>query len=252
MNAFLIDDEPKATKLLYSLLVEFCPDINIIGTASNAKEAYPLLLNQRPELVFLDVAMPEESGFDLLRRLPSIDFEIIFVTGFDDYAIDAIKFCAIGYIVKPIRESDLIRAVNQAAKRIQQKAAFDRYHQLIHNLTHPGQQDNRVGIPTTTGIEFIPTKDIIRCEGMKGCTKVVIRNRKNIISSYNMGEFKKLLEEYGFYLPHKSHLVNLTHIQRYDREGSIVMTDGVKVPVSRRKRQGFLDVLTGRNGLFVL
>ncbi len=243
IRAILVDDEQSALGLLEDMLMELCPQIEIIAKANSAEDAFRLISAEEPDLIFLDVAMPKESGFDLLRRLPNLNFEIIFVTGFDSYAIEAIKFCAIGYILKPIQEAELIQAVAQAKKSISEKQQHNRNLQLIHNLLNPRSANNNIAIPTTAGLEFITTSDIVRCEGIQRCTKVIIKDRKAIISSYNLGDFRKLLENYGFFSPHKSHLINFAHIQRYDREGMLEMSDGMNVPVARRRRQEFLELL---------
>ena len=243
IKTILVDDEPRAIEVLRDHLEELFSELHIIGDADSAESAYRLITIQKPDLLFLDVAMPDESGFDLLRKLPELDMEVIFVTGFNQYAIDAIKFCAIGYILKPIRREELVEAVSRAIKQINTKAEGSRNKQLIHNLLNPGSPQNRIGLPTTDGIEFVSIGEIIRCEGIQGCTKAVFKDRKALISSYNLGEFRQLLESYGFYAVHKSHLVNLSHIQRYDNEGFVVMSDGDRVPVARRKRSEFMQQL---------
>lgn len=244
VRAVLIDDEVKALQVLEQKLKTYCPQVQIVGTANSTAVAYDLLTSTQPELVFLDVAMPEESGFDLLKRLPFLDFEIIFVTGFDSYALDAIKFCAIGYLLKPIHNEDLIDSVQKAVQRITQKLNQARNQQFIENLLNPGSIRNRIGIPTEAGLEFIPTEKIVRCEGLQKYTKVHTTDSNDILSSYNIGEFRKLLEDYGFFATHRSHLINLRHIRRYDKEGTVTMVDNSHVPVSRRKKQEFMEKLT--------
>ena len=172
-----------------------------------------------------------------------LNFEVIFVTGFDEYAIEAFRFSAIGYLLKPVESSDLLQAVENAKQRIALKVENIRNQQLLDNVSQPMNGKNKIGIATLEGIEFIRVEEIIRCEGLQRCTNVVVQNRKNMVSSYNLGEFIKLLENYGFYSPHRSHLINLSHVQRYDREGTILMTDQSAIPVSRRKKQEFLDQL---------
>ena len=244
IRAVLIDDEAKALEVLRQKLNIYCPEIEVINTANSTDEAYHLITTLRPQLVFLDVAMPKESGFDLLKRLPQLNFELIFVTGFDSYALDAIKFCAIGYILKPIQNEDLISAVEKATKRINEKLDQERNRQFLANLLSPGNTRNRIGIPTESGLEFIPTAEIVRCEGFQKYTKVHTIHKEGYLSSYNIGEFRKLLENYGFFAPHKSHLINLIHIRRYDKEGTVTMIDESHVPVSRRKKQEFMEKLT--------
>lgn len=244
VSAVLIDDEDKALQVLKQKLATYCPQIEVKGVASSSAEGYELINSLKPQLVFLDVAMPEESGFDLLKRLPQLEFEIIFVTGFNNYALDAIRFSAIGYILKPVENEDLIAVVQKAVQRITEKLDSERNRRLLENLLNPGHVRNRIGIPTEAGLEFVPTDEIVRCEGFQKYTKVHMLGRKETLSSYNIGEFRKLLENYGFFAIHKSHLINLLHIKRYDKEGTVFMVDGSPVPVSRRKKQEFLELLT--------
>ncbi len=244
ITAILVDDEPKSRAVLEEKLRQYCPQVTVIGQVGDAAEAFSLITEKHPQLVFLDIAMPRESGFDLLKRLPSLDFEIIFVTGFGDYALDAIKFCAVGYVLKPIQTEELIAAVNHAHIRIEAKMENERNRQLLHNILNPGNANNRIGIPTMEGLEFVATSQIIRCEGLQKCTRVVVQETKGIVSSYNLGEFRKLLEDYGFFAVHKSHLINLSHIRKFDRESTVTMVDGSQVPVSKRKKQEFLEQLT--------
>ena len=244
VSAVLVDDEEKALQVLRQKLATYCPQVEVIGIASSSTAGYDLIKKLKPQLVFIDVAMPEESGFGLLKRLPQLDFEIIFVTGFNNYALDAIRFSAIGYILKPVENEDLIAVVRKAVQRISEKLDSERNRRLLENLLNPGHVRNRIGIPTEAGLEFVPTDEIVRCEGFQKYTKVHTMGEKEILSSYNIGEFRKLLENYGFFSAHKSHLINMLHIKRYDREGTVSMIDGSNVPVSRRKKQEFLDLLT--------
>lgn len=243
ITTILIDDERKALSTLENKIIKLFPELEILNKVSNTQEAYEVILNQRPKLIFLDIAMPEESGFDLLKRLPNLDFEIIFTTGFDSYAIEAIKFCAIGYVVKPIQSEDLLAAVNNAKKRIAIREENHLNKQLITNLLNPNDPKNKISIPMMDGLEVVTVKDIIRCEGMERCTKIVLNNGKHLVSSYNLGEFKKLLDKYGFFTCHRSHLVNLMHVIRYNKEGVITLSDQSSVPLSRRCKTAFLEQL---------
>ncbi len=243
IRAIVVDDEPKARELLANKLTKNCPQVLVIGIAESAEVARDLVDKEKPDLVFLDVAMPGESGFDFLKKFSSLDFEIIFVTGFNDYALDAIKFCAIGYVLKPIRNADLIEAVDNAHRRILDKRMLERNQHFLTNINNPGSPSNRIGIPTTEGLEFVSTSEIIRCEGVQRCTKVHLTSRKSLISSYNLGVFVKLLKGYGFYDVHKSHLINLAQIKRYNRTGEVEMLDNSVIPVSRRRRNDFLEQL---------
>lgn len=238
-----MDDEEYPRLLLKELLEESFPEIEIIGEADNADDAYVLIEDEEPDLVFLDIAMPEKTGFDLLQMFDHPEFEVIFVTGYDQYALDAFNHFAIGYLLKPIDSSMLSEAVLNAKKRIESKKSNANIQELLQHLSNSSRKTNRIGIPTMEGLEFVEMNEIIRCEGDQKYTKVYLTNRTNILSSYNIGEFRRILEHHNFFQCHKSHLVNLNHVRKYNKEGTLHMSDDSSVPVSKRKKIEFLNQL---------
>ena len=248
ITAILIDDERKSLAILRNKIERACPNIQIIGETQSPSEGLSLIHQLKPALVFLDIAMPEMSGFDLLEKIKQPDFEIIFVTAFDYYAIDAIRHCAIGYLVKPVDIDELVHAIENARQNIEQKTALMKNKLLIENLSVPQVQKKRIVIPSTEGLEFVKIETIIYCEGVKGYTKVNLENQKHIYSTQSIGHFYKLLEKQEFYLVHKSYLINLNHLQKYLNEGQVVLTNQYKVPVSRNRRTDFLNNLRRRLG----
>lgn len=199
--------------------------------ASSAEEGYQLILENQPDLLYLDMTMPQENGFELLKRLPNHTFELIFITGFDQY------------VLKPIKNEEFIAATNNALRRINNKNQNYRITQLLDNLNRPLNLANKLGIPTCEGLEFIAAEDIIRCEGVQKCTIMYSMDGRKLISSYNIGEYKKMLEPYGFFVVHKSHIINPKHLKKYHKEGTITMSDNSNVPVSNRKKSEFLNAL---------
>ncbi|GLR15437.1 LytR/AlgR family response regulator transcription factor [Portibacter lacus] len=242
INAVIIDDERKAAEVLDIKVRELNQGIHVLTKIQDPDEAIKFLNSNQVDLVFLDIEMPVKSGFDVLKASKNLDFEIIFVTGYQNYAIQAIQFSAIGYVMKPVDDDDLSFAIQQAKLKISEKKSKERNVHLLNNLMATNN-NKKIGIPTMYGIEFIRLQDIIRCEGLQKCTKVVNGDGKNIISSYNIGEFHKLLEPYGFFAVHKSHLINMAKIQKYLKEGTIHMDDNSVVPIARRRKQLFLDQL---------
>lgn len=245
IKTILIDDERKALAILKNKIERLCPNIEVIAETQNPKEGIELIKTLNPQLVFLDIAMPEINGFDVLKQFENPTFEIIFATAFDDYAIEAIKHCAIGYLVKPIDNNDLIFAVNNAIKNIEEKSALKKNKQLIENLGIQTFQNKKIVIPSTDGLEFVKIADIIFCEGVDGYTKIHFINRKPILSSHSIGHFNKLLGKNDFYLVHKSYLINLIYIEKYLNEGYVLLSENHKIPVSRNRRQDFLNSLKG-------
>lgn len=243
INAILIDDEPKALAILRNKIERLCPNINIIGTSQDPQKAIEILITLKPDLVFLDIAMPEMNGFDLLAKITNPEFEIIFATAFDNYAIDAISHCAIGYLVKPVDNEDLIKAVNKAIENIERKDSLEKNKQLIANLGVQTFQKKKIVVPTQEGLEFIRIADIIHLEGVNGYTKINLVNNNNFVSSQSIGHFMGMLTNTAFYQVHKSHIINLDHIERYLNEGYVLLSDNHKAPVSRSKRQDFLEFL---------
>lgn len=242
-NAILIDDEHKSLAILQSKLTRLCPAIEVVAATQDPKEGIALISELQPQLVFLDIAMPEMSGFDVLSQIPSPNFELIFVTAFDNYAIKAINHCAIGYLVKPVDNEDLIAAVSKATANIEEKSALQKNKLLIENLGIQSFQKKKIVIPAQEGLVFAKIEDIIHCEGTEGYTKIYFTDQKPILSSYSIGHFNKLLPQDDFYLIHKSHLINLHHIEKYLNEGYVVLRDNHKLPVSRSKRNDFLNML---------
>ena len=243
ITAILIDDERKALAILKNKIERLCPNISIIAETQFPKEGLNLIKELNPQLVFLDVAMPEMSGFDFLGEIENPTFEIIFVTAFDNFAIEAIKHCAIGYLVKPVDNEDLVKTVYNAIQNIEDKTALEKNKLLINNLSVQKFQNTKIVIPSQGGLEFVNISDIICCEGTNGYTNIHFSNRKTILSSNSIGHFNKLLDNQNFYLVHKSHLINLDHIEKYLNEGYVVLTKNLKVPVSRNRRNDFLNSL---------
>jgi len=240
-KTIIIDDEDKLREVLAIKIAKHCPELDVVAKASNASEAYAMILKHKPDVIFLDIAMPVESGFDLLEKFEEINFEIIFATGYSEFALDALKVSAVDYLLKPIKNSDLIAAVVLAKERIVTKEKLKDYDILKHNIQNIGSQKTKIAIPGSESYQFVEVEHIIRCQGWQKYTKIYLTNGDCIVSSYNLGVYKDILNTYGFFRIHKSHLINNLHIRTYKKEGFVLMSDGSKVPVSRRKKDEFID-----------
>lgn len=239
-RTIIIDDESKLREVLAIKLRKNCPNIEIVGLAKDVPDAYRMILNKKPELIFLDISMPGESGFDLLNRFEKIEFEIIFATGYNEYALDALKVSAVDYLLKPIKTTELINAVERAEQRIAEKRQVQNIDLLKYNIDHLGDQKSKIAIPSGDTYRFVEVIEIIRCEGWQKYTRIYLSDGDNIVSSYNIGHYKDILESYGFFNCHKSHLINKNHIKSYSKDGLLTMSDDSSVPVSRRKREEFM------------
>lgn len=242
-TAILVDYEEKALDSLKQKIKTYCPQIDIYGQASSFKHAHELIRAKNPDIIFVEVNMPKASGFDLLQELRNFNLETIIVSNLENFAIDAFMYKVSGYLLKPVQIEHLISAVNKAQNSIFIKEEYKKNKELLSRVLSQHVGNELIGIPTIKGLDFFIIKDIIRCEGLQKCTRIVTREKSNIVSSYNLGEFRKTLEVYGFFSPHKSHLINLSCIKQYNREGTITMVDNSSVPISRRKKHEFLKCM---------
>ena len=247
-TAVIVDDETLPREVLKMKINEYCPEIRIIGEATNAQEAYETILKMRPQIVFLDIAMPGETGIEMLQRFEHIDFQIIFVTGYDEYSLQALRMSAVDYLLKPILNEDLVRAVKKAIKRIKNQERMMQYEILLHNLkAQPAQfHDRKIAIPTAKTIEIIDLHNIIYIEGWQRYTRIHIQGQDPVLSSYNLGIWKDLLKNHGFLTIHRSYLVNIAMIRRYHREGYVELIDGTQLPVSRACKNQLVERLLNR------
>ncbi len=240
IRCILVDDEAKALKMLQKKIEKSFPDLQIIGAFQQPEKAIDAINEHEPDLVFLDIAMPKLSGFDLLAKFSNPGFEVIFVTAYDSYAIEAIKHAAIGYIVKPIDIEELTSAVEKAKQNIELKVAAGNNKVLLDLLT---QKNNTISIPTQDGYVFVKSDNILRLEGSEGYTKIICENEKEFLSSYNMGKFMELLNNSSFFQAHRSHIINLKYVTGYMNEGYIELNGKTNVPLSKSKRKDFLELM---------
>ncbi|MFB6341709.1 LytR/AlgR family response regulator transcription factor [Saccharicrinis sp. FJH62] len=241
IKSIIVDDEPKSRRNLRDLLTEYCKQVEIIGEAASAPEALKLLQQTQPDLLFLDIEMPGGSGFDLLKSLNDQFFEVIFVTAFDKYGIQAVKFCAIDYILKPIDIFELSKAVEKASTQINRKKENQRLAELVANIDR-ADEEKRLALPLSEKIEFVVIKHIIRMEADGNYTRIFIEGNKEYMVCKTLKEYHEILEAYGFLRTHQSHLINCQKISAYVKSdgGYILMEGGDNVPISRQKREEVL------------
>ncbi len=247
IKAILIDDERNGREILLALLEKFCQEVEVVATADSAEVGLELIQVVQPQLVFLDINMPGMTGFEMLERLPQINFELIFVTAHDTYALKAFKFSAIDYVLKPIDLEDLQKAVKKATEKlgVQTSGGAIKYKELFHNIRNIQNPFDKIGLATRDGLIFVKISDIIRLESDVNYTWFILSGGEKILASKTLKEFEEMLEDYNFYRIHKSHLINLSHLQRYIKGegGSVVMSDNSEVDVSRRNKEGLMKRL---------
>ncbi|MCB9044762.1 MAG: response regulator transcription factor [Chitinophagales bacterium] len=232
ISCIITDDEPKMVELLSVTLEELFPEIEITGTYTDWKSAISGIKSNKPDILFLDISMPEKTGFDLLDLIPNLSSEIIFVTAHTEFALDAFNFDVCGYVLKPINEKQLVKAIERAKTRILTK------RKAIENNE---SKSEKIGIPDDNGIRYVDIDDIIYCETFNRYTKVVTLNME-ILSSYNIGRYHETLPRELFYQLHRSFIVNLNHVKRYDATGLVIMNDGTEIPISKKHKEDFLQM----------
>jgi len=247
MRSLIIDDEPGNIATLEHLLKNNCKNVEVLGSALNAREALTLIRNLRPDLLFLDIQMPDQSGFDLLRQFNRCDFEIIFVTAYDQYGIQAIKFSAIDYLLKPVQIEDVRSAVEKVQKKIDQKKDNLLLANLLEYLKDKENKNNhKLALATSRETLFVSPDKIVRCESSNAYTVFFFNDQEKLTVSRPIYEYEELLTDYGFIRCHQSHLVNKNYIRSWRKEdgGYLLLEDGSNIPVSRGKRDSVFEKLT--------
>ena len=240
----IVEDELHVAERLSQLIQEkYFDGLKLVGVASNVEKANTLLSTFGPKLVFLDVEIGQENAFEWLKTLKQIDFHIIFTTAHHKYAVDAFKWSAIDYLLKPIDEDDLADAVNKFLKFFQAEEQAEKVQNLLHNMYSFNQANKRVCISTGQGLLFLQQNDIIRFESSGNYTYVFLKNKQKLLVSKTLKEFDDILGESSFYRVHQSHLINLDFVKYFERGkgGYLELTDGAKIEVSVRKKEGFLE-----------
>ncbi len=245
MRTIIVDDIAKNREILQGLLADFCPQVEVVGTAEDVAPAHPLILEQEPDLVLLDVEMPGGTGFDLLEKFDDVNFEVIFVTAHDRYALQAIKFCALDYLLKPVDIKELIQAVHRAGEKLKERKSTEKFEHLLKNIRSKETRQHKIALPTLEGFVFIQVENIIRCEAEGSYTNVFLEGGKSICATRKIKGFEELLNDYDFFRVHRSHLINMNKIEKYHRGegGYVVLSDGISVDVARRKKDEFLERL---------
>jgi two-component system LytT family response regulator len=244
IKAFIVDDEPDCCETIVSLLDNFCADIEVSGIYHNGEEALPAILHHHPDLVFLDVEMPKLNGFEMLEHLPEVNFDIIFTTSYDQYALKAIRFSAIDYLLKPVDRLELQKAVQKVIHR-SQRTITKQVEILMQKLHQPATSISKIALPTMEGLQLIPVNSIISCESESNYTNLHLKNKKKLLVSVTLKEVEEVLEDHSFARVHRSYLVNLNEVEKYVKGegGYLMMSDGTTIDVSRNKKEELLKKL---------
>jgi two-component system LytT family response regulator len=244
ITATIVDDEPYSCESLATLLERYCPEVKVLDICYSAARALKSINEQKPQLLFLDIEMPHMNGFELLERIPEIDFELIFTTSYDQYAIKAIRFSALDYLLKPIDKDDLQKAVQKAVNS-NDHVSPQQIKVLLQKLNQPSIAVNKIAIPTMEGLQMVFVESIISCSADRNYTVIMLKNNRKIIASRTLKDMEEMLEDYSFTRVHHSYLVNLNEVEKYVKGegGYLLMSDGTNVDVSRSRKEFLLKKL---------
>lgn len=247
INAIIVDDETHCVNRLSGLLQEHCKSsVRILDSFDTVDKAIDGSMRLHPDLVFLDMQIHDKTGFDLLKSLDEINFDVIFTTAYEKYAVQAFKFSAIDYLLKPIDGIELKNAIDKLQERLSTLETAKKIDMLFNNMKATRGAQKRIGVHTINGITYVAVSDIIRCESDINYTTIYLKDQKKMVVAKTLKEFDDLLSEYNFFRVHNSHLINLTLVRHYYKGtgGYIVMDDGSEIAVSTRRKEELLQKLS--------
>lgn len=241
LKALIVDDEQRASDILQLMIERFVPAISKVWCCNDARQAARMIHELRPDLLFLDIRMPYMDGFEVLSQIKDKRFKVIFTTAYHEYTLQAIRFSAFDYLLKPVDVEELVGAV-QRYQDSRDELAFqpEQFHNILSNLRATNADEFRLAIPTKEGVHFFRTADIMRLEAMGAYTQLHLSEKRPLIASRSLGEYEELLREHGFIRTHKSHLVNRRYVSFLDHDGFLVLRDSSRVEVSRRRKEEVL------------
>jgi two-component system, LytTR family, response regulator len=244
LKAVIVDDEIDCCETIAELLQTYCPGVEVTGVYHNGAEALPAIIRLQPDLVFLDVEMPKMNGFEMLEQLPQVNFDIIFTTSYDQYALKAIRFSAIDYLLKPIDRNELQKAVQKIVQR-SQRTISKQVEILMQKIHQPAKSISKIALPTMEGLQMIPVASIISCESDGNYSSLRLKGGNKMVVSTPIKEIEEMLVEFSFVRVHRSYLVNLNEVEKYVKGegGYLVMSDGSMVDVSRGKKETLMKKL---------
>jgi two-component system LytT family response regulator len=245
IKAIIVDDEKRARETIRSLVELYCKNTTVVAEAENITQAEEAITKHHPDLIFLDISMPGGNGFELLKKYTTLSFKVIFITAHNEFAVKAFKYSALDYLLKPINPDELIAAVDKAESLIEKENLNQRLEIFMSNMESKHTDVKKIVLKTSESIHIINVNDIIRCEADRNYSSFFLTNKKPILVSTTLKDYDELLSSFHFFRVHQSHLVNLNHIERYEKKegGCLIMKDGSTVPVSVRKKEELLILL---------
>ncbi|MBS1924105.1 MAG: response regulator transcription factor [Bacteroidetes bacterium] len=242
INLVIVDDEVNQIKLIRDCIESYFPQIRILGTANSVPEAETLIRNTKPDLVFSDIDMPPYSGFDLLKRFEKIDFSVVFITGFDKYAVRAFEVAAVDYLVKPVTPEFLQRAIKKFEVEAERKKSAELLQVLLHNHTIHQKDEMHIALPKFSGFDVIKLRQVIHIRGEGNYSRFFLSDNTERLVTKQLGVYEKALIDFDFYRVHKSNMVNLQHVKSvsHNNGGEVVMSNGSVIEIARGRKEDFL------------
>lgn len=245
IRTIIIEDEPVSREMLTLMLQRYNTDIEIVDTCSNPTDGIESIATHQPDLVFLDIQMPKMNGFDMLKKIPVINFEIIFTTAFDQYAINAIRISALDYLLKPVDDEDLQVAIKKCKDRLSDQKPVLQLENLFKNLSNQNPLDKTLALSSSDGISFVKMCDILRVEANGRYSKFYLLSKETMLVSKTLGDFEEILTANQFFRIHDSAIINLNHVKKYTRGdgGTVLLSDNTELDVARRRKEEFMKLI---------
>jgi len=246
LKVVIIDDELNAREIIAETLLANCENVSLVGTADNIKTGIRAIELNKPDIVLLDVQMPDGTGFDLLSQIGEINFKVIFITAHQEFAMQAFKFSALDYILKPVDAQELSSAIKKASDTLEHKNISLNMNALENNMRHPSKESKKLILKSSDQIHAINVKDIIRCESDGNYTRFILNDGRKLLATKILKEFDEMLQGYGFFRAHQSHLINIDYFETYKKSdgGTVIMRDKSEIPLASRKKEAFLKLLS--------
>jgi two-component system LytT family response regulator len=243
LRTLIIDDEAPVRNLINGIIQHYCEQAEVIATADGVHSGLAAIKKHKPDLVLLDIKLNDGTAFDLLKQLEDIKFAIIFITAYEKYAVNAFRFSAVDYIMKPIHIDELINAIHKASEKTEQQVLSQKLKNFFDNMNSK-PEDKKIVLKTSESIFIVKVTDIIRCQADHNYTTFFLTNGKKVLVSKTLKDYDEMLCDYFFFRTHQSHLININHIVSFEKNdgGYLRMADGSSVPVSKRKREELLEL----------
>ncbi len=245
IKTLIIEDEQNARKALENMLTFYCPEVELTGHAATVADGLKLIRKTPPDLLLLDVHLPDGTGFDLVKKIRKKQFKIVFVTAYDQYALKAIKLSALDYLLKPVKPDELRKAITKVQQALEKEEQLSlQIETVLHNLNHSNPRKKLI-LNTSDKVFVLDIAQLVHCEAQDNYVKIFIRQKEDILIAKTLKELEEMLAPYGFFRIHQSHLVNLNFVEAFEKKGTgrVRLKTGERLPVSTRKKEPFLKAL---------